>query len=359
MTSLTPGKMRGLSMIADSEGRFTMLAIDQRGSMQKALAQSLGAGKDRVMYEDMAKMKAVITKILAPYASGVLMDPVYGFSKSVVYIPKSAGILLAQEESGYEQVGTERRSTLVKGWSVAKTKKCGADAAKIVIYYNPDTSKETRAYQHDFVRRMGEECEKYDVAFVFEPVSYPKDGGDADTSEFAKAKPAIVRRTVEEFSKPEYKVDLLKLEFPADLKYTNEYANAVFDGKERTPVYTLSEVKGFLKAVDGAAEHPWVILSAGVDIKEFIEQVKLAVSSGASGFLCGRALWKKALGLYPDMSAVSAFLQSEGAQNFKNANAEVYGKALPWFDHKKFGGREKIELLGQGESWYQKVSEDA
>ena len=342
-------------MIADYEGRFTMLAIDQRGSMQKALAQSLGVEKDRVTHEDMAKMKAAITQVLAPYASGVLMDPVYGFSQSVVHVPKFAGILLAQEESGYEQVGTERRSTLVKGWSVAKTRQCGADAAKIVIYYNPDCSEETLRYQHDFVRRMGEECEKHDMTFVFEPVSYPTDGGDADRAEYASAKPGIVRRTVEEFSKPEYKVDLLKLEFPADLKYTNEYAKAVFDEKERTPVYTLADVKEFLRAVDRAATHPWVILSAGVDIREFVEQVKLAVFAGASGFLCGRAIWKKALGLYPDMDAVFSFLRSEGAQNFKNANAEVLSKALPWFDHKKFGGREKIEILGQGESWYKQI----
>jgi len=51
-----------------------------------------------------------------------------------------------------------------------------------------------------------------------------------------------------------------------------------------------------------------VILSAGVDIEEFIENVKISSAHGASGFLCGRAIWK---------DAVTKFLLGEASVNFE------------------------------------------
>lgn len=342
------GKLVHLRRLADEAGRFKMLAIDQRGSLQQALAREVGQEPG---YEDLARFKALVTKVLAPQATAVLMDPVYGYPHSCTHIPRGVGILLACEESGYERTGPgdrERRSQLLEGWSVEKVKRCGADAAKLLIYYHPDASPQTRTHQQALVRQVGEACARQDLPFLLELLSYPIDM-PSDSPEFARVKPDLVIRSAAEFSKPEYCVDILKLEFPAELKYTEEYAHKIFDDRAREPVYNISQVRGFCRRLDEAVSMPWVILSAGVDIREFLIQLELACEAGASGFLCGRAIWKAAIKKYPDVEALERTLKSEGAYNFKRANATAEA-ALPWFEHKRFRGG--WELLGKGPSWY-------
>lgn len=145
----------------------------------------------------------------------------------------------------------------------------------------------------------------------------------------------MVIRSAEEFSKPQYQVDILKLEFPADLKRAREFSSGAFDGREREPAYTLAEVRQFCRQLDQAAGTPWVILSAGVDISEFLVQLELATEAGASGFLCGRAIWKDAIDLYPDLRQMEQWLADRGAYNFLRANAYAQ-RALPWFSHRRF-----------------------
>ena len=54
-----------------------------------------------------------------------------------------------------------------------------------------------------------------------------------------------------EFSKDEYRVDILKLEFPGDLKFSRQFAAGAFDGKERP-------------AVSGSNEDAWAQNRRGV-----------------------------------------------------------------------------------------------
>jgi len=141
--SISAGKKRNLKLLADPEGRFRMMAIDQRGSLKRMLAKVMGIEPDDVKYEDLARVKKIITKVLSPYSSATLMDPVYGYPYSIDYIPKDVGVLLAFEETGYEKAGPngrERRSRPIEGWSVEKAKKAGANAVKLLIYYRPEAS---------------------------------------------------------------------------------------------------------------------------------------------------------------------------------------------------------------------------
>ena len=348
---ISGGKLRGITKLADSNGRFKMMAIDQRGSMKHALAEALSKTDDTVTYEEIAEVKTSITRVLAPYATAVLTDPTYGYPYSIMEIPRDVSLLLAFEESGYvtEGVGeNERASKPIENWSVEKAQRAGADAIKLLIYYNPDASEPACKHQQDFVRYVGEACEKHDLPFLLEIVSYALEG-TTKSVDFAKQKPDLTFRGVAEFSKPKYRVDILKLEFPADLKYTDEYRTRSFYAGESA--YELSEVRDFCKQLDATSALPWVILSAGVDIEEFIEDVKLATEAGASGFLCGRAIWKDAVPLYPDTDEVVKFLESEATENFKNANIAAEN-ALPWFEHRKFGGKENVGLAKQSPTWY-------
>ena len=260
-------------------------------------------------------------------------------------------MLLAYEESGYVSEGVgenERLSNPINNWTIEKAQHAGADAIKLLAYYHPDASAETLEHQQAFVRHVGDECEKHDLPFLLELVSYALEG-TTKSAAFAKQKPDLVIRSVAEFIDPSYKVDILKLEFPADLKYTAEYQNASFYAGESA--YQLAEVKEVCQQLDETSTLPWVILSAGVDIEEFIENVNLATDAGASGFLCGRAIWKEAVNYYPDTDAVKKFLENEATTNFKNANAAAEN-ALPWFEHRQFGGIANVKIAKQSATWY-------
>ncbi len=352
ITAISSGKLRGLMKLADESGRFKMMAIDQRGSMVTALAETLGIDKPQVKYDQVASLKTLITRILSPNATAVLTDPIYGHPFSVTEIPREVALLLAYEESGYVSEGVsenERLSKPIANWTIGKAQRAGADAIKLLAYYHPDASEATLKHQQTFVRHVGDECEKHDLPFLLELVSYAFEG-TTKSVEFAKQKPDLVIRSVQEFTDPSYKVDILKLEFPADLKYTTEYEDRAFYAGESA--YNLSEVVDVCRKLDKASTLPWVILSAGVDIEEFIENVKLATAAGASGFLCGRAIWKNVFQSYPDSASVIQFLENEATTNFHNANAAAEN-ALPWFEHRHYGGAENIQLEKQSENWHQ------
>ncbi len=351
-TAISSGKLRGFIKLADANGRFKMMAIDQRGSMVQALADALDTDKTNVKYTDVAALKTLITRVLAPNATAVLTDPIYGHPYSITAVPRDAALLLAYEESGYVSEGVsenERLSNPIENWTIEKAHRAGADAIKLLAYYHPDASTETLQHQQAFVQHVGDECEKHDLPFLLELVSYALEGTTKSLA-FAKQKPDLVIRSVQEFADPTYKVDILKLEFPADLKYTAEYQDQPFAAGETA--YSLSSVKDICQQLDETSTLPWVILSAGVDIEEFIANVQLATEAGASGFLCGRAIWKEAVQYYPDTDAVTQFLETEATTNFENANAAAE-KALPWFDHRYFGGTENVQLAKQSENWHQ------
>ena len=334
---LSEGKWRRLRSLADGEGRFKMMAIDQRGSLVDAIAKVTNRSGEQVSGDELAKTKEVITRVLGPYATAVLTDPVYGYPHSYQSMPRGVGLLLAHEETGYERsgaTGKERKTVLIEGWSVEKAEHAGADAVKLLLYYHPDASEEVRRHQQDVVQRLGAECEQTSLPFLLELVAYAIEEASTNTDEFARRKPDLVIRSAREFSAAKYKVDVLKLEFPADLKRTKEFCGGAF-GQEREPVYQLSDVREFCRQLNEGAGMPWVILSAGVSINEFLVQVELATEAGASGFLCGRAIWKDAVPFYPDLARMEEWLGLEGAYNFMRANAYAQ-RARPWTCHPKF-----------------------
>lgn len=359
MALLSSGKLANLLRLADAGGRFKMLAIDQRDSLRNALGKAAGREPADIAYEDMAATKALITEVLAPYSTATLVDPVYGLPQAMKLIPGDVAILAAAEETGHERTGTshrERKSRLVDGWSVAKAKRAGINAVKLLVYYNPDASGEVLTHQQHLAQRVGEECAKEDLPFLLELVTYPIEEPSADTPEFARKRPRHTIESGREFSKGHYHVDILKLEFPGDLKYSREFRSGVFDGREREAVYALEEIHRFCREVDAAVQRPWVILSGGVDIKEFLVNLELAVDAGASGFLCGRAIWKDAVPRYPDLDAMRAYLTSEGVYNFVRANASAE-RARPWYMHPVFAGWDAVRIADEGGQWYRRYGE--
>lgn len=351
---ISAGKLRNLLALSDEDGRFNMLAVDQRGSLEKALGQVIGR---EPQHADVAVFKRTLVQHLAPYSTGVLTDPLFGYSGLVTDLPGSVGLLLCYEKTGYARSEDDkgRLTSLLDNWDVGKAVRAGANAIKLLLYYHPDADTAVVEAQNAVCRQVGEECRQHDVPFLLETVAYALDEPGTDSVEYARRKPDLVARSAEEFSKPEYHVDVLKLEFPADLKFTHEYRNSVFDDKDREEAYRLADVEDFCQRVDDSSAVPWVILSAGVDIKEFLASVDLACAAGASGFLCGRAIWKECIPLYsagdPDQLSMGEFLATDGAINFLKCNAGAQA-ARPWFEHDRYGGLENIRVAGDGEDWY-------
>jgi len=276
-------------------------------------------------------------------ASGVLTDPIYGYPASVDVTPPRIGILLANEKTGYRSApdqGEERRSRLLEDWSVEQTMQAGADAVKLLIYHHPDATAETQAHQKEIVRTVGASCTANQVPFVLEVKTYPLDERNADPARVARRKPDLVVRTVQTYSDPGFNVDLLKVEFPASLKHTEEYQDAPYGSG--TTVYDRAAVEEACRRLDKAASVPWVILSSGVDIDEFVENLRLANAAGGSGFLCGRAVWKHIIDHYPEMENMVDHMNTEGRSNFREL-LTVNESALPWFEHRRFADPQPSE----------------
>lgn len=353
--TLTPGKFKGLKSLADETGRFRMLAIDQRGSLRKMLSKSTGKDGKDITYHDMALAKWLVIEHLSPYFSATLTCPQYGLPEGIRFLDRDSALLLAIEESGTKEGGFKNREKLTNildGWSVEKIKRTGADAVKLLLHYRPDSSKEIKEHQENLVKMIGNEAKRLDFPFVLEPMSFPyKDDEIENEANFIRKKPEIVVKTVEEFSKPEYGVDILKLEFPVDLKFVDDFCYGAFDGKEREAVFSIDDAYEFCESITDTSKVPWVILSAGVDIEEFLINVQIASESGASGFLAGRAVWKEFTKFFPNIEDMSLWLKTTGVERYYKL-VDASSKAIPYYEHPVIQSFANLKIEDEGESWY-------
>ena len=75
--------------------------MDQRGSLQKSLSKEKGGEVSDAMMEE---FKTLVTEVLTPHASAILLDPEWGLPASKRRA-KNAGLLLAYEKTGYDKTG--------------------------------------------------------------------------------------------------------------------------------------------------------------------------------------------------------------------------------------------------------------
>jgi tagatose 1,6-diphosphate aldolase len=211
---ITPGKLQGLQRVSDKRGVIAAAAMDQRGSLQKSLAKEKGADVTDAMMEE---FKALVSEVLTPHASAILLDPEWGLP-AAKHRSKNAGLLLAYEKTGYDKTGPGRLPDLLNHWSAKRLKEAGADCVKILLYYTPFDAKHINDQKHAWVERIGDECRANDIPFFLEFVGY-EDGADEKGLEFAKKKPHIVTESMREFSKDRYGVDVLKVEVPVNMKF--------------------------------------------------------------------------------------------------------------------------------------------
>lgn len=332
---ITPGKLSGMKAVSNDRGVIAAAAMDQRGSLKKALAKEKGS---EVGDREMEEFKTLVTEVLTRHASAILLDPEWGLPASKRRA-KGAGLLLAYEKTGYDAATPGRLPDLLDVWSVRRLKEAGADCVKILLYYTPFDPKPVNDLKHAWVERIGDECRANDIPFFLELVGY-EEGADEKGLEYAKKKPQIVTGAMQEFTKERYGADVMKVEVPVNMKFV-EGAH-VFGGQK---AYSKQEAMEHFRRAAAVATKPFIYLSAGVSNAEFTEGLELAAQAGTkfSGVLCGRATWKDGIGVYAKQggNAFRQWLETEGVKNISNVNERVKA-ARPWFEF--YGAKSADEL---------------
>jgi len=325
---LSEGKIKHLHALSDKNGVIAAAAMDQRGSLRKAIASAKGVSQDQVTDDMMSEFKIAVAKVLTPHASAILLDPEYGLPAAKARA-NNAGLLLAYEESGYDNTKAGRLPDLLPHVSVKRIKDMGADAVKILIYYTPFDSADVNDIKHAFIERIGAECEYYQIPFFLEFVGYDPKGGDEKGLEYAKQKPEIVTKSMQEFSKLQYKVDILKVEVPINAEFVE--GSSVYKGQR---AYSRQEALQYFRRAAEVAEKPFIYLSAGVGNAQFVESLHMAAEAGTdySGVLCGRATWKEGIHVYAKegVKALEDWLSDRGVKNIEGVNNAIKS-AKPWY----------------------------
>ncbi|WP_434779970.1 tagatose-bisphosphate aldolase [Enterococcus thailandicus] len=321
---MTTEKQAAMNRLSTETGKISALAIDQRGALKKMMN---ALGMDATA-EQISEFKTLVSSELTPFASAILLDPEYGLPAANAR-DEQAGLLLAYEKTGYDATKPGRLPDLLEDWSALRLKIAQADAVKFLLYYDVDEDPAINHVKHVFVERLGSECAGEDRPFYLELVSYDATITDSNSIEYAKIKPHKVIEMMKEFSRPNYKVDVLKVEVPVNMNYVEGFATS-------ETCYTQVEAQEFFKEQSEATNLPFIFLSAGVSTKLFQETLVFAHKSGSdfNGVLCGRATWKDGVKAYVESGRAGAidWLQTTGRANIEELNEVVEQIATPWYE---------------------------
>lgn len=315
-------KKEHLKKLVNEKGIITALALDQRGSLKKMLSTETKEATD----EDLKEFKKLVVEELSSLGSGLLIDLEYG-EEAIFYKDSKVGLLLTYEKTGYDASQKGRFPDVIENLSVKRLKEKGANAVKILLYYDPDDNAEINERKKAFIERIGSECKAEGIPFFLEPISYDDNIKDAGSYEFALVKPRKVIESTREFSKERYGVDVLKVEVPVNMKFVEGYGEKV--------AYTQEEALKYFKEQSDVCEIPFIYLSAGVSSEVFQETIKFASKSGAkfNGVLCGRATWAEATKIYAKegREATINWLRTKGKENMEKLNEILNDGATPLF----------------------------
>jgi len=247
--TISAGKLKHLKALSTKDNIIAAAAMDQRGSLKKSIAAAKGVDQKAITDEMMSEFKTAVTRILTPHASAILLDPEWGLPAAKARA-SNAGLLLAYEESGYDNTKPGRLPDLLPHVSVKRIVDWGADAVKILIYYSPFDDAGVNDIKHAFIERIGAECECHQIPFFLEFVGYDPKGGDEKGLEYAKLKPQVVIGAMKEFSKPQYGVDVLKVEVPINATFVE--GSSVYKGQK---AYSRAEALDYFRRADIGFRH--------------------------------------------------------------------------------------------------------
>lgn len=331
--NITPGKLWGLRRLADDNGRFKMLAMDQTGPIVNPIKAARKL--DHAPYEDVSAVKRLLGKYLAPKASAVLIDPPLGYASAVDGISPRKGLLVATEWATWEVTPTGRKSENIPGWDPSVIRKVGGDGVKVNLWFREDVSADVKAHQLAYLDSVKKDCRDNDIPFILEFLVYPFP--DEAPEAFAARRVELVLKSLadKEIMNPDG-VDVYKLEPPTE---TTDVPDP--DGKDAAMIQAR-----FDKMAAGIGR-PWVLLSAGSTPEDFLRLLTYAYRAGANGYLAGRAIWSQAFSHFPDLSVMEKALANEAPGFMDRLNSLTDQMATPWQDHASTSGTITMEPAGE------------
>jgi len=313
-----------MTRLSNGNQVIAALAIDQRGALKRLLAAAAGGGD--FANDILVDFKKVISSEPTPYTSSILLDAEYGVTASELR-HADCGFIAAYEKTEYDASTPGRLPDLLPIWSAKRIKELGADAVKILLYYDVDDKPEINDIKHALVERIGSGCFAEDIPYFLENLTYDASDMDVTSREYASLKPHKVNGAMREFSKPRYNADVLKVEVPVNMNFVEGYTS-------EEPVYTADEAGSYFKEQSEATHLPFIYLSASVSAKLFQETLVFSKESGSTfnGVLCGRATWKDAVAIFAKEGeeAAKAWLADQGRRNVEELNDVLVTKASPW-----------------------------
>lgn len=236
MKRISRGKFEKMQQLSNDQGVIAALAIDQRGSMKKMMQAAVG--EDKFSMDQVYEFKELVSQELTKRVSAILLDEQYGF-KGIKAKDPNCGLIMSYEKTGYDANTPGRLPELLPDESLDRLLDKGADAAKVLVYYDPDEPQEILAIKHAFLERLGMEALAADIPVFVEPIVYDSKITDDHSPEFAKIKPKKVIDTMKEFTKDKYHIDVLKVEVPVLFNYVEGFNHendpVVYTQKKQLP----------------------------------------------------------------------------------------------------------------------------
>lgn len=262
------------------------VAVDAGSGLAAAIRTARGAAAQD---DDLYTFKRAVVQALSPLATTLLVDATLGPRLLPDFAPACAP-MMAYEADVYRIDSADRITVLPDDLRITDYRPLGVRQLKLFMWYAPDDPA-LNARKQALVERVGRACADEGLTFLMEPLVYHPAAAPGSAA-FARMKPALVRDTVRVFADPRFGAHVLKVEVPVDLPFVEGYG---------TPQTSGDEALAAFRAVTAAAGGlPVVFLSAGVPFAAFEASLALARASGApfAGFMCGRALWSEAVGVF-------------------------------------------------------------
>ena len=135
-------------------------------------------------WEEVARFKRLLVETLQAHSTAMLLDPHFAIPYSMDRMSPTKGLIVTLEDSVFQEADSGRLSAVIDDWSVAKIKRMGGDAVKVLAWYRPDAGVSVLQAQQDYIKRIGEDCARHDIPFLFELLVYPLASDAHQTKEY-------------------------------------------------------------------------------------------------------------------------------------------------------------------------------
>lgn len=268
-----------ISKLQTPSGSIKIAAMDHRGSLKKLLPQGT----------DLSDFKDLLTQTFAPYSSAILVDPEYG--QAAIESAKDLGValMLTREETGYSDNPDGRVTELYKEFDSKRLKEMGADAVKILLFYNSKAPNKND--QLEVIKKVREETLTENLPFLVEPIAYEIKGVKYNKGE----------ETLKAVADLTSLCDILKIEYPV--------------GPEESEVF-IDDGEDVIREIASIITVPWVLLSKGMKFDDYVKAIEVCKQYGCAGYAVGRGVWQE-VSDQPDWASIENFIKTTALDRMK------------------------------------------